>query len=615
MTGTGNKARSAGRWNRVMRAIALAGLGLWLWAALALALAELDVGAARPWTILALARDAALGEGWPPRVARHLGETGTLAAVIALGLGVGLSRPQSASAFGDARFARPAELAAMGLRARKGVVLGRAGGRYLVDGGQSHVLVCAPTGAGKGVGVVIPNLLAWPGSAVVLDVKGENFARTAGFRAACGQRVINFAPLAARSHRFNPLDRVRDAAPERRVSLLEAMALTLLPDPDRGDRVWAQQGRALFVGLALALLDAPDRDATLGNVLRHLQTDAPTTEVCRDLIRRDRSRLDPVAVRNLANFAHLEPKIAESVKLGLTGALTLWNNPLVDAATSATDFAIDRLRREPTTLYIGAALSDLEALAPLLRLFIAEVFAAQLRAEPGPDEPYQVLMLLDEFDTLGTIASVAERLPFVRSYGVRMMLIIQGLSQLDARYGAAGREKVLQACAHQIFFALNDRATTDYLAYRLGQTTVQRVSRSVSAGRSTRNVTDGARDLLLPQEIAQLPRDTQIMLVEGRRPVRARKIVYYRDRVLRRRARVLPPCVPDLDVVRHATPSPADRVEIPQARGGRPHPTHCAGSPQGELDFGIRRDARRDIDAMVADLEGLLVAKGRADGD
>ena len=602
--------RRASPWPRILWALVGLAAVLWAWAALVLATAGESAGDARPWTLPLLVLD----EDLSPRLIGHLRDTGILVALVLLavaGLTCASSSGRSAlgSAFGDARFARASELAGLGLRARHGVVLGRMAGRYLVYSGQTHVLVTAPTGAGKGVGLVVPNLLAWPGSAVVLDVKGENFAATAGYRAQCGQRVVNFAPLSDRSHRFNPFDAVARADAARRVTRLDAMALTLLPDPDRGDRVWAQQGRALFVGLSLVLLDAPDRDATLGNVLRHLQTEAPTTEVCRALIHRYRDMLDPVAVRNLANFAHLEPKIAESVKLGLVGALTLWNNPLVDAATSATDFPIDRLRAEPTTLYIGAALSDMDALAPLLRLFIAEVFVAQLRAEPGPDEPHQVLMLLDEFDTLGAIPSVAERLPFVRSFGVRMMLIIQGLSQLDLRYQVAGREKILQACAHQLFFALNDRATTDYVAYRLGQRTVRRVSRSVASGRTTRNVSEAARPLLMPQEIAQLPRDTEILLGEGQRPVRARKIAYYRDRKLRRRAHRPLPSVPNLKPRRHASPAiprtpEESRSRVRGTQTGRPYPSHRSGGDprQGELDL----DTRRDIDAMVADLEGIL---------
>ena len=293
--------------------------GLWLWAGLALLLDGFEPGSARPWSAFQWVLDPSSS----PVGGDALRDAGTMAGLLAVAVAVALMGPDRERPHGDARFARAGELRRAGLRAGHGLVLGKVGQRFLVHRGQAHVLVTAPTGAGKGVGLVIPNLLSWPGSAVVLDVKGENFAATAGYRVGCGQRVVNFAPLSERSHRFNPFDAVKDAAPERRITLLEAMALTLLPDPDSGDRVWAQQGRALFVGLALVLLDVPDREATLGSVLRHLQTEAATTDVCRGLLARYRARLDPVAVRNLANFAHLEPKIAESVKLGLVGALTL----------------------------------------------------------------------------------------------------------------------------------------------------------------------------------------------------------------------------------------------------------------------------------------------------
>src|SRR5262249_34417818 len=142
-----------------------------------------------------------------PLVVRWLGVGLLFAAGLAVAVAMGIARSLRPPLHGAARWASEAELAGAGLRAEQGVMLGREGGRLLVFGGPEHVMLHAPTRSGKGVGVVIPNLLTWPDSVVVLDVKRENWEASAGFRAAHGQEVILFDPLDAegRTARFNPL--------------------------------------------------------------------------------------------------------------------------------------------------------------------------------------------------------------------------------------------------------------------------------------------------------------------------------------------------------------------------------------------------------------------------
>ena len=115
--------------------------------------------------------------------------------------------PRRRPLHGDARFATRREIARAGLLGEHGIILGRLGNRYLVLPGQQGVELEAPPRSGKGVGLVIPNLLNWPGSTIVSDIKGENFMRTAGYRAGHGQEVHLFDPLSERerSARWNPL--------------------------------------------------------------------------------------------------------------------------------------------------------------------------------------------------------------------------------------------------------------------------------------------------------------------------------------------------------------------------------------------------------------------------
>ncbi|MBX9708905.1 MAG: type IV secretory system conjugative DNA transfer family protein, partial [Caulobacteraceae bacterium] len=152
---------------------------------------------------------------------------------------------------GAARWASAAEQSRAGLRSRCGVVLGRADGRFLIADGPEHVMLYAPTRTGKGVGVVIPNLLAWPDSIVVLDIKRENYLATAGYRAEAGQTVHLFDPLApdGRTARFNPLDHIDRSDPIQVLDELQRMAAMLFPAHDRADPFWAEASRTGFIGV------------------------------------------------------------------------------------------------------------------------------------------------------------------------------------------------------------------------------------------------------------------------------------------------------------------------------------------------------------------------------
>jgi len=391
-------------------------------------------------------------------LSHNLTDTGKLLSVVS-GLGAlmlwglflyaAFSKSDSKDVHGEASFASESQIKKAKLFSKTGLILGRHSGKYLVDNGQTHVLVSAPTGSGKGVGLVIPNLLNWNGSAVILDVKGENHKLTSGFRKAHGQDVFVFSPFAKNSHRFNPFNFIN---PDKnyRLNDIQNIANIIYPDPEKTDPIWSQQGRSLFVAFALYLLDNPETGCTLGEILRHLQTEQDSRDVAASIVADYREDLDPTCLRTLASFSRQEKRLSESIKIGLVGALQIWDTPSVDAATAQSDFDIGMLRKKRTSIYVSVSLADIKTLRPLLRLFFETVFSAQLREEPTENEPHKILFLLDEFEALGVMEQIVDRLPFVRSFGVRLMIIIQGLSQLDQRYSSAGREKILQGSKHAI---------------------------------------------------------------------------------------------------------------------------------------------------------------------
>ena len=174
--------------------------------------------------------------------------SGVLAASLLL-----FTRP---SWYGDARWASGWEIIRARLHAKRGLLLGKKGGRYLINDEPLHTLVAAPTRSGKGVGVVIPNLLTWNGSVVVLDIKKENYTLTAGYRAE-HQEVHMWSPMDERSARYNPFDFVAKRGPNR-ITDLQKLAQILLPRPEHGETMWVNEAQSLFLGIALLVLDDSD---------------------------------------------------------------------------------------------------------------------------------------------------------------------------------------------------------------------------------------------------------------------------------------------------------------------------------------------------------------------
>jgi type IV secretion system protein VirD4 len=487
--------------------------------------------------------------------------SGGIALLLAGGLAAALFAPRTQPVFGDARFARIRELRGMGLLAGTGLLLGRVTGLspgYLRHDGPLHLLLTAPTRSGKGVGVVTPNLLSWAGSAVVLDIKDENFLATSGFRTAHNQRVVRFAPADpdGRTARYNPLDTVRRDT-RHRIADLQAIGHLLAHDTSGEAAMWAQEARSLFVGLCLYILDTPGLPLTFGQVSRILQTNEPFGDAISGMLAERSSSLDPACVNMLGSFAGKAAKEQSGVRSTLTGALELWNDPLIDAATSVSDFDLATLRRMATTIYVSISLDQLVRCAFLLNIVFQQLVGVMTRTLPGSDEPLSVLVLVDEFASLGRMDLLVDKMPFLAGFNVRLALIVQGLAQLDRLYGAAGRELILQNAGLQLFFASNDDQTSSYVSQRLGTYTDAQATRSRSMplfGGGHGSITKGqslhARPLISIDQIRRLDRATEILFVEGARPVRARKIVYYRDRAFLSR-RLPPVAVEAVPVVRH----------------------------------------------------------------
>ena len=367
--------------------------------------------------------------------------SGVLAASLLL-----FTRP---SWYGDARWASGWEIIRARLHAKRGLLLGKKGGRYLINDEPLHTLVAAPTRSGKGVGVVIPNLLTWNGSVVVLDIKKENYTLTAGYRAG-HQKVHMWSPMDERSARYNPFDFVAERGPNR-ITDLQKLAQILLPRPDHGETMWVNEAQSLFLGIALLVLDDSDMPSTLGQVYRILMADARLTKIAEEAL--DNEALDPACHAALANYKNKAEKERSGVKSSLTSSLALWANPNIDAATSGSDFDLRQFRRKRSSVYVGVGQDQLLTLAPLLNMFFQQAVAELSKSLPATDEPHEVLFLIDEFPMLGAMPTLQKGLALLAGYKIRIVLITQGLGQLDEIYGRQATEGILQNCAVQVFFA------------------------------------------------------------------------------------------------------------------------------------------------------------------
>ncbi len=477
-------------------------------------------------------------------------------AALMLTSGLVLLLPRRRSLHGDARFAVHREIAAAGLLGDEGIILGRLGRRCLMLAGQQGAALAAPPRSGKGVGVVVPNLLNWPGSVVCIDIKKENWTQTAGFRERAGQACFLFDPFAedGRTACWNPFFYV-SGDPMRRVNDVQRIADMLYPDPPNVDPFWTASARSLFLGIALYLFETPSLPKTVGEVLRQgmASDDEGFGQHWKRVIEGRNSGRFPLSgecVRALYDVIDLAPVTASSIRKTFTSRLDLWLNPILDAATSANDFDLRQLRSQPLSIYVGVNPDDLHRLRPVLSLFFQQAIGLQTRTLPEHDPAltHQVLMLLDEFTALGRIPIIAESISYLPGYNVRVLLVIQTPAQLRDVYGANGAETMLKTLAARIVFAPKDHPDAREISDELGFTTVKvkTLSRplfdfSDTKGRRPRSVSvsEQRRALMLPQEVKALGTEEAIIFYEGLRPIRCSKIRYFEDR--RFKARLLSP--------------------------------------------------------------------------
>ena len=473
---------------------------------------------------------------------------------------------------GDARFAACSEIARAGLFGAElpnapGILIGRHRGRFLTLKGQLSVMLSAPTRSGKGVGVVIPNLLNWPHSVVVLDIKGENYDITAGFRAAHGQAVYAFSPFdeEGRSHRWNPLTAVR-TSPLHRVGDLLAIGQVFFPNEgaaSSSEAFFNDQARNLFMGLGLYLLETPELPRTVGEMLRQSSGKGkPLKDHLCDVIA-ERQKCDRLlsdeCVDALQRLLGTSENTLTSIVATFNAPLTVFADAVVDAATSADDFNLEDVRRRRMSVYVRVPPNRLTNARLLLNLFFSQLVTLNTRRLPehDPTLKYQCLLVNDEFTAMGRVGIIASATAFLAGYNLRLLTVIQAMSQLDAVYGDKEARTFATNHGLQILYAPREQRDAEEYSAMLGHFTERARSRGRSRSFSqhghttvSTNESDQRRALLLPQEFKELGSERLVVVMENCKPILGEKIRYWREQEFR--ARLLPPPpVPQMDMDLH----------------------------------------------------------------
>jgi type IV secretion system protein VirD4 len=437
------------------------------------------------------------------------------------------------SIHGDAKWATNSDVKKMGLRSKSGVLLGNFNKKLLVADGYQHILLFAPTGSGKGVGFVIPNLLFWKDSVIVHDIKLENYELSSGWRKKhLKQKVVLWNPADPDgiSHCYNPMDWI-SKKPGQMVDDVQKICNFLLPEQE----FWQNEARALLTGIMLYLVAADDKPATLGEVVRTLRNDDVVYNLAVVLDTMGK-KIHPVSYMNIASYLQKPDKERGSVTSTANSSLELWANPLIDTTTATSDFNLHEFKVIPHTAYVGLTPDNISRLKPLMNMFYQQAAAFFTAKMPQPHEKYGVLMLMDEFPTLGKMEQFQAGIAYFRGYRVRLFLIIQDTEQLKGIYEESGMNSFLSNATFRITFAANNMETANLISQLLGNKTAQQVSYNkpkyldLNPGARSLHVSETQRALLLPQEVIQMPRDEQIILIESQPPIKSKKIFYFKEK-------------------------------------------------------------------------------------
>jgi len=436
---------------------------------------------------------------------------------------------------GNAHFASGLEVQRAGFfkQEPESIIIGKKYGAPIYANGFEHVLVFAPSGSGKTRSVSIPNLFFYPYSVVCNDVKLTQFKATSGFREkVLDNKIYCWAPANPefKTHRFNPLSLISNDE-IRRITDIQRIAHILIPDNPKAEPIWTRAARNLFKALVLYLLDTPARPITLGEINRLIKQQNFDEWLAQVLTQTD--SYDADFYRNGFSYINNHEKTRRSILLEFSGYFELFDDPIIDAATSASDFDITQLRKEKTTIYIGFSDDDMERLSPILTLFWQQLISVMIQEVPDLKmEPYPLLCLIDEFSSLGRIDRLRRSLKLLREYRVRCILMFQYIAQTYEKY-SHDEAKAFTNIKTKIAYTTEDPSDAEFISKILGTRTKRIVTHSASNQQQgisdSKNVSYQAIPLLRPEQVARLSSRVALIMRSGNHPIKAGQYIWYKE--------------------------------------------------------------------------------------
>ncbi len=433
-----------------------------------------------------------------------------------------------AKTFGSARFADKKDLNKNGFHNEQGLIVGHINEERLYAPADDHALITAPTKSGKTTCFVVTNLLKLGDtSAVVTDPNGECWAVTQRERSKHGQ-VHLWAPFSAISDKYNPLDYVRVGTPNERDDV-ELLTSLIVPDGANDDGgFWNAQAREVIMGVILYVLyTRVETKRTLGEV-RHLLT--LSDEAFEEVLIAMMHYGHPLITRAAHNLQNQEYKLRSNVMATVNTKTRIWDSPILNAATSQSNFNFSELREDTGTVYLVVPPEHLANYYPALALISGVALAEINRAQAS--NPKRVTFMLDEFANLGRLKPFESAISIARKAGIQLCLFIQDLAQAKRVYGT-GWESFEANCNTKIVFGINQIEEAKKLSDTLGIKTVKTRSNGHNHG-----VTDvvpnsinggtgeASRPLMTADEIMAMSESHCIVLQKGMRPILASKMHY-----------------------------------------------------------------------------------------
>lgn len=513
--------------------------------------------------------------------------------------------PQKTTNYGSAHWATKKEIIEIakkdppGLLSEQGVILGTLPtGEYIRDNSKTHVLVCAPTRSGKGVGIIIPTLFTWTESVVVTDLKGENWKLTSGWRQKkLNNLVYKFEPTALNSHKYNPFDEIRIKT-EFEIRDIQNIVKIFVDPTGKGSEgenaYWTLSAAALLSGVILHLkyikedmniydilnffygtdntfdpdpgeeseiedydteeAEAPAYDSGTSQVQSKLLMllasgieHDPTGELF-PRIYNEETKFHPIVRQYFNKMINAPSKEFGSILSTLDTILDTYRDPIVARNMSSSDFRIADIMNseQPISFYLVVPPSDLDRVKPLFRVIVELLYRKnteemEFRNGQQVERKHKMLMLMDEFPALGKLETIERAMAFVAGYGIKFMIITQDINQITKLYTESN--SIVSNCQVQVYHTPTDNKTPKFISEMLGKQTIQTKSYSyngalMNVGSRSTSLQETGRCLLTPEEVKTFDKDEEIIIVAGVAPIRAVKIKYYENWHFKDRAQI-----------------------------------------------------------------------------